>query len=103
MDQRVTLLLKATTRDALGGEVITWTDQGDVWAEVTPLTGREYFAAQQVNPEYSTRFRIHYQDAPSITNMWRLSWRGAQYDIIDVHDVDAQQRTWEIMTRTAPN
>lgn len=103
MDQRVTLLEKSVTRDALGGEVIAWTDRGNVWAEVTPLRGREYFAAQQINPEYSTRFRIHYDDAPTITSAWRLEWRSAQYDIIDVIDVDARKRTFEIMTRTAPN
>lgn len=103
MDQRVTLLLKVATRDALGGEVITWSAQGDVWAEVTPLRGREYFAAQQMNPEYSTRFRIHYDDAPSLTNAWRLQWRSVQYDIIDAIDVEARKRTWEVMTRTAPN
>jgi len=103
MDQRVTLLEKVATRDALGGEVIVWTDRGDVWAEVTPLSGREYFAAQQVNPEYSTRFRIYFDAAPTLTNAWRLEWRETQYDIIDVLDLQAQMRTLEIMTRTAPN
>ncbi len=103
MDQRVTLLEKSVTRDALGGEVITWVDQGDVWAQVTPLRGAELFSAQQINAEYSTRFCIYYDAAPTINEAWRLEWRGAQYDILSVIDVDAQLREWEIMTRTAPN
>lgn len=102
MNQRVTLLEKSVARDALGGEVITWTDQGDIWAEVTPLRGREYFAAQQVNPEYTTRFRLHYDDAPTITNAWRLEWRGDQYDVLDVIDVEARMRMLELMCRSAP-
>jgi SPP1 family predicted phage head-tail adaptor len=101
MSERVTLLLKSVARDALGGETITWTDQGDVWAEVEQLAGREYFSAYQVNPESTTRFRFRYDDAPTITQAWRLEWRGQQYDIDNVADTRSEKRMWEIMAHTA--
>lgn len=37
-----------------------WSSYAHVWAEITPLTGREYWDAQQVNPEISLRVRIRY-------------------------------------------
>src|SRR4051812_27479790 len=58
MRERVTLLSKSVTRDAIGGEVITWVEEDDVWADVEQLTGREYFGAQQIESEAEIRFRI---------------------------------------------
>ena len=103
LNERVTLLERSVARDALGGEIVTWTDRGETWADVTPLRGREYFAAMQVNPEYQIRFRLRYQSAPTITNEWRLEWRGEQYDILDVINVDARDDMLELMCRTAPS
>lgn len=101
MDKRVRLLEKQVARDALGGEVITWAEQAEVWCEVAPVRGHEYFAAQEVNPEYITLFRIRYDAAPTMTNAWRLEWRGQQYDIEANLNVNAQDHVWEIMAHTA--
>lgn len=103
MSQRITLLSKSVTRDAMGGEIITWVDEGDVWAEAEPLRGREYFASKQFIAEDTTRFRVRYQDAITITSEWRLRWREQDYDIVYVVDVNAAQRTRELLCTTAPN
>lgn len=101
LDQRIKLLLKQVSRDALGGEIITWAEQAEIWAESAPLRGHEYFAAQEVNPEYVTRFFIRYDDAPTLTNAWRLEWRGQQYDIEASLSSGPRSRQWEIMAHTA--
>lgn len=44
------LMLEAPQRisDAAGGVFETWTSIGQVWAEVTPITGNETFAADRI-------------------------------------------------------
>jgi SPP1 family predicted phage head-tail adaptor len=97
---RITYLVKDVSRDAMGGEIVTWTEFDTDMADVTPLSGREYFQALQVNAEYEIRFRVRYRD--DITEGARLVWRDKQYDILHVIDVDARKRTTEMLCRTAP-
>jgi SPP1 family predicted phage head-tail adaptor len=47
-------------RDASGAPVDEWVDVRTCWASMEPLSGREYFAAAQVQAEQVTRFRIRY-------------------------------------------
>ncbi len=58
---RVTIQQLTTTRDAEGVTTETWTNVATVWAAVEPLQGREYFQAQAVNAEVTTRVRIRYR------------------------------------------
>lgn len=80
MRERVTLLSKSVTRDAIGGEVITWAEEDEVWADVEQLTGREYFGAQQIESEAEIRFRIRYRT--DVTSAWRIEWRDTEYEIV---------------------
>lgn len=47
-------------RDSYGAPVDNWVDVRTCWASMEPLSGREYFAAAQVQAEQVTRFRIRY-------------------------------------------
>jgi SPP1 family predicted phage head-tail adaptor len=79
-DQRVTFQQKSATRNALGEEVVTWTDVGQpVWAEAIPLRGREFYAANQTQQVVDVRFRIRAR--AGLTNDMRLLWKTAPYDI----------------------
>ena len=69
---RVVLQAKSVTRDAMGGEVITWVDQATVWAAIEPLNARELVAAQQVQPELSTRISIRHRS--DVTAEWRVKY-----------------------------
>lgn len=68
----VTLQKKSVTRDAMGGEVVTWADQAQVWAAIEPLAARELFAAQQVHPELTTRIRIRHRS--DVAAEWRVKY-----------------------------
>jgi SPP1 family predicted phage head-tail adaptor len=57
----ITIQQKTETADAMGGIVQTWSDVVTVRAEVRALSGREFFAAQQVNSEISVKIRIRYR------------------------------------------
>lgn len=57
---RVTLQRHTPTQDAYGGETMAWSDLGTRWAAVEPLSGREWFQAQQFNAETSIRVRVRH-------------------------------------------
>lgn len=100
MRERVTLLRKSVARDALGGEIVTWVHQRDVWAQVEMLSGREFFAAMQVNAEDTVTFTMRYEDTAEVTGEWRLLWDGTQYDILNVARI-FEQRANKMQCRTA--
>lgn len=77
---RITLQSKGTpTRDAMGGEVITWTDVATVPAEVAALSGRALIAAQQAQSEVTTRITLRYR--ADIQPDWRILHGTTVYSI----------------------
>jgi len=52
---RVTIEEKVESRDAYGGERETWVEYAEVWAEKSPLVGREYLEARQMMAEVTTK------------------------------------------------
>jgi SPP1 family predicted phage head-tail adaptor len=58
---RVVLRQKEITEDELKQQSETWVNVATIWADVEPLSGREYFAAKQVNAEVSVRITIRYR------------------------------------------
>jgi len=47
-------------RDEYGAPIDNWVDIWTCYASMEPLSGKEYFAAQQIQAEQITRFRIRY-------------------------------------------
>lgn len=84
-DRRLTLLARTLARNAQGEEVATYAVEATVWAEKLDLRGREYFAAQQVNSDVTTRFRIVYRDG--VTVLHRCECDGVTYDISQVSEI----------------
>lgn len=98
---RIKLQSKSVTRNAIGEEVVTWadvvTETADhcLWAEVWPLKGREFFAAQQTQYAADVRFRLRYRDG--LTQDMRVVLDGDAYDILSIVDVGAAHHTTEIL------
>lgn len=77
---RVTLQSKSVTRDAMGGEIVVWTDVATfVPAKVEALSGRALMAAQQAQSEVTARILLRYR--PDIRNDWRILHRTDIYAI----------------------
>ncbi len=79
MTERVTFQAKSVTRNSLGEEVVTWADVVTVWAEVRPLRGREFYAANQTQQVVDVRFVIRKRTGLTVDH--RLLWKTAPYDI----------------------
>jgi SPP1 family predicted phage head-tail adaptor len=95
-DQRVTFQQKGVTKNAIGEEVVTWSDVVTLWAEVVPLRGGEFYAANQTQQSVDVRFRIRARSG--LTNDMRLLWKSAAYDITAlIPGTGKWQGTTEIM------
>jgi len=78
-----------------GVELTVGTTTGTYWADVIPISGREYFTAKSVHADVTHKFRIRYQSG--ITPKHRISYDSRVFDIRDVIDVDARKRTLEMI------
>ena len=95
LDQRVTLQARVAGVDARGQGTETWADLATVWAQVTPLRGREYFAAGQTQTPADVRMRLRYR--ADVTPAHRVVWRGVPHDIVSVADMMAGAEMLELL------
>ncbi len=58
---RLTIQEFTETRDELGDPVETWKDVATVWGSIEPLSGREYYTAEQVNADVTHKVTIRYR------------------------------------------
>jgi SPP1 family predicted phage head-tail adaptor len=91
---RITLQKLTTTTNPNGFEVQTWEDFKTVWAKVTNLHGREYFAAAAVQAENTVKFTIRYLEG--IDPSMRILFRRKQYNITAIDNIKYQNRIMEI-------
>src|SRR5690554_5553809 len=89
---RVDIEQYAETRDEFGGVVQTWSAYAsDVPAEIVPLSGREFVAAQAMQGTVNTRITIRYDS--SINPKMRINHDGTIYNIRAVLP-DPSLRRW---------
>lgn len=96
---RVTIKYKATTQNALGEEVILWTELDTVWASVEPLRGREYMDSRQAQADVDTRVRIRYQEGITVRPSQRVYFGDRVFEIVSVIDVWERNREMQLMCR----
>ena len=94
---RLILQSKAETRDSYGATLITWDTVTTVWGAIEPLSGKEYFAQQEVQSESKVRIVIRYYSG--VLPSWRVSHGGLYYDIEDVLNHDTRNRQLTLMCR----
>ncbi len=94
---RVTIQQKSVTRDTYGAEVVSWTDVVTVWAEITDLSGREYFDAQKVNAEVNTKVRIRHRT--DLVPTMRVVEGSRTLEVLAVIDTDGRKRETVLMCK----
>lgn len=99
---RVDIEQYAETRDEFGGVVHTWgTHAADVPAEIVPLSGREFVAAQAMQNSVTTRITVRYD--PSINPKMRIKHDGTIYNIRAVLPDPSLRRWLTLMCDTGAN
>ncbi|HEJ6909085.1 TPA: phage head closure protein [Serratia marcescens] len=80
LSHRITLQKPVKVQDTTSGEMIdTWQDVSNLWAEVSPLSAREFVAAQAMQNAVTTRIKIRYRQ--DISAKHRILFRGNIFNI----------------------
>lgn len=79
LNQRILIQQRVKGENTRGEVTYVYTPYLSLWAQVTPLRGREFFAAAQTQSEITTRFRIRYR--AGIDETMQIVWKGVAYDI----------------------
>lgn len=79
---RIEIQKNIPAEDEYANPVDKWETIHTVWADLTPVSGREYFAALQDTSEVTVKIYIRYLD--DITAKMRVKYGEHIYDIIDV-------------------
>lgn len=64
------------TTDSMGGSTEVWSDTEGVWAQISPLSSREYFQQQQIQSQATHRVTIRH--TTNVNHKSRLKF-GARY------------------------
>lgn len=93
---RVRIETRVQAQDAYGQPVQDWAEVTTVWASVEPVSGREYWAAQQAQAEVTHRVVMR---ARELSPAMRLVHRGRVLEVVAVRDIEERGRRIEVLTR----
>lgn len=78
----VSIQINTPTVTAQGERVDSWSEVSKVFAEIAPLEGREFYQAQQVNSEITTRITIRWVPLNISSRHHRIVFGAHTYEII---------------------
>lgn len=88
------------------GEVdAAWATYASVYAQIQPMLGREFMAAEQVQSKVDTKIRCRYMPdvTDGITAAMRINASGVYYNIEAAINVDNLNREWLLYCSTGVN
>jgi len=83
------------TKNTLGEDVPTYGDFATIWANVEPMTGREYQEAQKIRAETTYRVTIRYLAGLS-TDM-RIIYGGRELEIVSILNIGERNVQMQIV------
>jgi len=96
LNKRVQVMERTRISDGVGGYEDALTPKFTVWANIHPLTGREYWSNQQTEAQVSHRIVIRYR--PDINQSYVISYNGKIFDIQYFLNVEEGNRFIELHT-----
>jgi SPP1 family predicted phage head-tail adaptor len=94
--KRITIQKKSVARNSYGEEVITWVTHCQAWAQMEPLSGREFLEARQIQAEAMVRITLRYQ--AGIEPEMRVLFGTRTFNIQAVVHVEERGREIQLMT-----
>ena len=85
--------------NSMGELVPVYTPLRTVWANVSPMNGREYAEAQKIRAE--TTYNITTRYWPDITTEMRISFQGRVFEIVSVLHLGSLQEQLKIIATEA--
>ena len=95
---KITIQSVTQSTDARGGPTETFSTYAIRRAEIKPLSGREYFANQQVQSQSSIWFKVRYDNTTKrIDPTYQVSYDSRIFDIESVINVDEKDQELVLM------
>lgn len=93
--QRIALEQQVQAQDPATGDIsVTWALVATVWANVQPLSAREFIAAQATQAQVDTKITLRYRDGITAAMRARELSRGTLYNINGVLPDNVSGREW---------
>ncbi|MDZ7370255.1 MAG: phage head closure protein [candidate division KSB1 bacterium] len=89
---RITIQQKTKVQNEYGEEMADWVDVAIVWANVNPISGREFFAAEAVSSEVTHKIHMRYRSG--ITPDMRIKFKERYFQIVAV--MNLQEKNVEL-------
>lgn len=89
----------SASQSATGREVPTWGDVYTCWASIAPLTGREYFVAQQTQMELTHEVTLRFTTAISLRPKMRLAYGTRLFDIEVIRHLGERRQEVRLICR----
>ena len=83
--------------DPLMSEDANWTDAATVWAAIDPVSGREFYAAEQSQSEVTHKVRCRYRSG--LTTAMRVRYGTRKFKIISIINWEERGESLLIMCR----
>lgn len=83
--------------DPLEGEEEHWTDAASVWAEIKPVSGREFYAAQQSQSEMTHKVSCRYRSG--LDTAMRIVYRDRVFKIVSIIDWEERHESLLVMCK----
>lgn len=90
LNRRIDILKYDVTRDEYGGETKEWVNAKSLWAYIKPVSGTEFFKAEQVEAQNITTIIIRYRTDITVLN--RVKYLDKTYEIIGISDNDTNHK-----------
>ena len=74
-----------------------WKDFRSTWAAIDPVSGREFYAAEQSQSEVTHKIRCRYFSG--LTSGMRILHQGKKYHIVSVIDWELRHESYLIMAK----
>ncbi len=101
MRHRITLQRFDGERDGYGDPLEDdddhWADVATTWAAIDPISGREFYAAEQSQSEVTHKVRLRYH--PGLTTAMRISWAGRRLKILSIIDWEERHESLLLMCK----
>lgn len=94
---RITLLRQVNEVNDYGASTQTWKRVATVWANVRPLSGREYFSAQQVQSEVTTQIWLRHIEG--IKPTMKVKFGKREFEILSVLNIQERDVSLQLMCK----
>jgi len=91
---RITLQSPTAVADGMGGQTVTWTTEGTVWAAIWPTSAKEQVRAAQPAMTVTHRIRLRHR---TVDADWRVRFGTRYFAIVSRINVDETDHTLDLL------